>query len=67
VQTFFFRIRPDKISFLRFLLEGYDGLAVLSTLDVQQGLVRLMVHNSRSTELWSLLAATCKDLSPAQT
>jgi hypothetical protein len=62
--TFFLRIRPDRISLFRFLLEGYDGLAVLSTLDAKQGLVRLLVPKSRSTELWQLLDAICKDLNP---
>jgi hypothetical protein len=62
--TFFLRIRPDKISLFRFLLEGYDGLAVLSTLDAKQGLVRLLVPKSRSTELWQLLDVICEDLSP---
>ena len=61
---FFLRIRPEQISLFRFLLEGYDGLAVLSTLDAKQGLVRLMVPKSRSTELWQLLDAICEDLSP---
>jgi len=62
--TFFFRIRPEQISLFRFLLEGYDGLAVLSTLDAKQGLVKLLVPKSRSTELWQLLAAISDDLSP---
>ena len=62
--TFFLRIKPEQISLFRFLLEGYDGLAVLSTLDAKQGLVRLLVHKSRSAELWLLLEAICEDLSP---
>jgi len=62
VRTFYLRIRPDRISLLRFLLEGYEGLAVLSTVDVRQGLVRLIVPACRYVELWSLLAAVCEDL-----
>ena len=62
MRTFYLRIRPDRISLLRFLLEGYEGLAVLSTVDVQQGLVRLIVPICRYEELWSLLAAVCEDL-----
>jgi hypothetical protein len=62
VRTFYLRIRPDRISLLRFLLEGYEGLAVLSTVDVRQGLVRLIVPACRYEELWSLLAAVCEDL-----
>jgi hypothetical protein len=62
VRTFYLRIRPDRISLFRFLLEGYDGLAVLSTLDARQGLVRLIVPASRYAELWGLLAAICGEL-----
>jgi hypothetical protein len=64
MHTFFLVIRTDRISLFRFLLEGYDGLAILSTLDVQQGLVRLVVPKSRYAELWHLLAAICDDLTP---
>jgi len=62
--TFFLRIRPDQISLFQFLLEGYDGLAVLSTLDAKQGLVRLLVPNSRTSEFWQLIDAICEDLRP---
>jgi hypothetical protein len=62
MHTFFLRIRTDRISLFRFLLEGYDGLAVLSTVDGQQGLVRLMVPKGRYAELWALLAAICGEL-----
>jgi hypothetical protein len=65
LQTFYLRIRPDKIALFRFLLEGYDGLAVLSTMDAKQGLVRLIVPASQYRELWQLLAAICEDLCPA--
>ena len=51
----FLRIRPGKIGFLKFLLEGYDGLALLSTVDSRTGLVRLAVPKSRYTELVLLL------------
>ncbi len=62
MRTFYLRIRPDRISLLRFLLEGYEGLAVLSTVDVRQGLVKLIVPTGRYAELWELLAAICEDL-----
>jgi hypothetical protein len=65
VRTFYLRIRPERISLLRFLLEGYEGLAVLSTLDARLGLVRLIVPACRYAELWGLLAAICEDLAQA--
>ena len=60
--TFYLRIRQDRISLFQFLLEGYDGLAVLSTIDAKQGLVRLMVPESRYAELWMLLDAIAEKL-----
>ncbi|XOF32839.1 MAG: DUF4911 domain-containing protein [Candidatus Electrothrix sp. YB6] len=64
VHTFYLKIRTDRISLFRFLLEGYDGLATLSTVDVRQGVVRLIVPKSRYTELWQLLTAICGELRP---
>ncbi|MCI5133254.1 MAG: DUF4911 domain-containing protein [Candidatus Electrothrix sp. EH2] len=65
MYTFYLRIRADRISLFRFLLEGYDGLATLSTVDAKDGLVRLIVPESRYTELWELLFAICEELCPA--
>jgi hypothetical protein len=49
------RIAPNRIHFLKFILEGYDGLAVLSTLDPQQGLVRLRYPVEVKHEVFTLL------------
>ena len=38
---FFLSIRPERIGWLRFILEGYDGLALLTTLSTDKGLVRI--------------------------
>jgi hypothetical protein len=51
----FLRIAPDRIGYLRFLLEGYDGLAILTTIDSGNGLVRLAVPRARYTEVMLLL------------
>ena len=59
----FLRIRPERISWLRFLLEGYDGLAVLTTLSAAEGLVRLRLLDCALIETMRLLAAVAGDLS----
>ncbi len=59
---FHLRIRAEKIGFLRFLLEGYDGLATLSTVDTDKGLVKIMVPQARARELMGLLQAVGNDL-----
>jgi hypothetical protein len=38
-----YRVERQEIAYLRFLLEGYDGAAVLTTLDAGQGVVRLCI------------------------
>jgi hypothetical protein len=57
-------IRPEKISWLRFILEGYDGLAILTTISAQNGLVRLQAIGSGFEETMRLLEALAADLSP---
>jgi hypothetical protein len=55
-HTLYIRIAPARIGLLRFLLEGYNGLAVLSTDDSATGCVRLMVPRSRYAELMYFLS-----------
>ena len=44
-----------QIGFLRFLLEGYDGIASLTTLDPQTGHVVLLIPPGREPEVEALL------------
>lgn len=57
-----FQVPSAEIGYLRFILEGYDGLAQIRTLDVQQGLIELMCSASQRTTLDSLLAALAEEL-----
>lgn len=41
--TRYYRIERREISFLRFILEAYDGLAVLTTVDPETGVVNLQI------------------------
>jgi len=64
MQKIFLRILPAKIGWFKFILEGYDGLAVLTTVDRSIGLVSVSFHSSSASEMFSLLTALCGDLSP---
>ena len=57
MRNYFFRVQPEQISLFRFLLEGYDGLATLSTLDVDTGLVQTQVPESRLAEFIPMMAS----------
>jgi len=39
----YFRVDHRKIGFLKFILEGYDGIATLTTVDPGQGLIVLYI------------------------
>ena len=39
----YYRVDRGQIHFLKFVLEGYDGIAVLRTIDPQEGLVVLQI------------------------
>ena len=59
---FYLLINPAKISLLRFILEGYDGLAVLSTVSAKIGLVRIWTLSNRFFETMRLVHALADDL-----
>lgn len=53
----YYRLGKDKIAMLRFLLESYDGLVFLRTLDNRQALVELAWPPSRAADARALIAA----------
>ena len=38
-----FLVSPQEIHFLRFILEGYEGMAVVTTLEPEAGLVQVSI------------------------
>ena len=48
-------IPPRKIAYLKFILEGYDGLALLSTENPATGLVSLRCHVDSQDAVVALL------------
>ena len=49
------RISPERIHFLKFILEGYDGFALLSTKNTEQGLVEIRYPPEIESDLKELL------------
>ena len=54
---FFLVIRPERIGWLRYILEGYDGLAILTTLSAKNGLVRIRTLHCNYSETMRLIEA----------
>lgn len=61
-QELFLRIAPDKFHLLKFVLEGYDNLAVLSSHDMTRGVVRLRFISSAAPDLIELLTSMAGQL-----
>ena len=58
----YYRVDRRKIAFLRFIFEGYDGLAVLTTLDPRQGQVFLSIAPGCEKEVEIVLEDLKKDM-----
>lgn len=49
------QMAPDRIHFLKFILEGYDHMAFQSTINAQQGLVEIRYAASFHEEVLALV------------
>lgn len=58
----FLRIDPGRIAFLRFILEGYDGLAIISTIDQRPGLVVVRYPAENIRDIMTLLTSIASGL-----
>ncbi|MDY6832735.1 MAG: DUF4911 domain-containing protein [Thermodesulfobacteriota bacterium] len=58
----YFRMDRREIAFLRFVFEGYDGLAVLTTLDAAAGTVVLSIAPGCEDEVEKILADLKKEI-----
>lgn len=51
----YFRMDRREIAFLKFLLEAYDGIGMISTLDREQGVVLIRTAPGCESEMATLL------------
>ncbi len=57
-----YRVEKSKIGFLKFIFEAHDNLAVLTTLDAKDGLVRLAIAPGCSPEAVAVMEDLKKDI-----
>lgn len=55
LNTLYLRLSPNKFHYLKFILEGYDNLAVLSSFSHKDGIVVVRYPHSATGDLFSLL------------
>lgn len=51
----FYRISPDSFHYLKFILEGYDNLAMLSSVSSASGIVRIRCSRETLPEVLEIL------------
>ncbi len=51
----YYRVDRREIAFLRFILEAYDGIAVLETLDSQSGIIVFHIAPGCETDVEAIL------------
>ncbi len=57
-----YRIDRRQIYFLRFILEGYDGMAIVRTLDPQQGIVVVYIAPGCEDDVEMVLEDLSKEI-----
>ena len=61
-STWRLKISPERIHFLKFILEGYDGLAIMSTIDPRKGIVEIKYPPEIKRDLTDLLKSIVPQL-----
>jgi hypothetical protein len=57
LNNLYLQIRRDKFYYLKFLLEGYDGLAILSSSEIRKDIVLIRYPDEQKRNLFALLAS----------
>jgi hypothetical protein len=57
-----YRVDRRKIAFIRFILEAYDGLAIITTLDPEAGLVEFQIAPGCEQDMALLLQDLKRDI-----
>jgi len=62
LHLLYLRISPDKFHFLKFIIEAYDNIAILSSVDNREGIVVLRYSEGHKKELYALLSSIAAKL-----
>lgn len=54
-EQLYLRIAPEKFHYLKFILEGYDNLAILSSHSGKEGIVRVRFPQCLTKDVFRLL------------
>ena len=51
----YFKVQKENIAFIKFILEAYDGMAVMRTLDSHEGVIELIIAPDFEMEVNEIL------------
>lgn len=57
LEEVYLRIVPGKFHFLKFILEGYDNLAILSSFQSSEGIVVIRYPHELAPDIFDLLGS----------
>ena len=58
----YFRVDRREIAFLKFIFEAYDGIVTITTLDPDQGIIRLFIATGCENDVEMILRDLKKDI-----
>ena len=61
-QSRYFRLRRDDIAYFKFIIESYEGMAVVRTKDPQEASVELMVAPGWEKDLEEVLGGLQEEI-----
>lgn len=64
LECVFLKIRTDKFYFLKFILEAYDGLGILSSSQISKDIVRVRYPSENRRDIFNLLSSLATLLNP---
>lgn len=62
IHSLFLRVRRKDIAYLKFIIESYEGMAVVRTKDPVQAIVELMIAPGWEKEVEKVLEALRKEI-----
>jgi hypothetical protein len=57
-----YRVDRRKIAFIRFIMEAYDGLAIVKTLDAESGLIEFQIAPGCEQDVAAVLQDLGQDI-----
>jgi len=67
LEKLYYSVSRKDIGYLRFILESYDGLLFMRTIDAKAGLIEVGYHPSRRHDALDLLRSLTDEVKMAQT